>query len=118
MLGSRTVTTYVDRGREYNVILQGQDADRASPDDLRNLYVRSQRGGALIPLANLVVLEEEAGPEELSRYDRMRAITLGRVNASERKMTAGCCWRTSRISHSQNANGLVWGLSTRKTETP
>ncbi|UCE86190.1 MAG: efflux RND transporter permease subunit [Deltaproteobacteria bacterium] len=76
MLGSRTVTTYVDRGREYNVILQGQDADRASPDDLRNLYVRSQRGGALIPLANLVVLEEEAGPEELSRYDRMRAITL------------------------------------------
>ena len=24
MLGSRIVTTYVDRGREYNVILQGR----------------------------------------------------------------------------------------------
>jgi multidrug efflux pump len=76
MLGSRIVTTYVDRGREYNVILQGEDSDRASPDDLRNLYVRSERSGVLVPLANLVTLEEEAGPEQLSRYDRMRAITL------------------------------------------
>jgi multidrug efflux pump len=76
MLGSRVVTTYVDRGREYDVILQGVASDRASPDDLRNLYVRSERGAALIPLANLVTLEEEAGPEQLARYDRMRAITL------------------------------------------
>jgi len=76
MLGSRVVTTYVDRGREYDVILQGEDSDRASPDDLGNLYVRSERSRALIPLANLVTLEEEAAPEQLSRYDRMRAITL------------------------------------------
>jgi len=76
MLGSRVVTTYVDRGREYDVILQGRSSDRASPDDLRNLYVHSGNSRALIPLANLVTLEEEAGPEQLSRYDRMRAITL------------------------------------------
>jgi multidrug efflux pump len=76
MLGSRIVTTYVDRGREYNVILQGEDADRASPDDLTNLYVRSASTGSLISLANLVQLVEEAGPDELSRFDRMRAITL------------------------------------------
>jgi multidrug efflux pump len=75
MLGSRTVTTYVDRGREYDVILQGEDADRSSPDDLTNLYVRGE-GSALIPLANLVTLTEEAGPDELSRFDRMRAITI------------------------------------------
>ncbi|GJM44769.1 MAG: multidrug transporter [Gemmatimonadota bacterium] len=75
MLGSRTVTTYVDRGREYNVILQGEDADRASPDDLTNLYVRGN-GNRMIPLANLVTLTEAAGPDELSRFDRMRAITV------------------------------------------
>jgi hydrophobe/amphiphile efflux-1 (HAE1) family protein len=75
MLGSRVVTTYVDRGREYDVILQGEDADRASPDDLTNLYVRGS-GDALVPLANLVTLTEEAGPDELSRFDRMRAITI------------------------------------------
>jgi len=75
MLGSRVVTTYVDRGREYNVILQGENRDRASIDDLVNLYVRSSRSAGLVPLANLVTLREEAGPELLSRFDRMRAIT-------------------------------------------
>jgi multidrug efflux pump len=76
MLGSRTVTTYLDRGREYSVILQGEDADRASPDDLTNLYVRSATSRRLVPLANVVELVEEAGPGELRRFDRMRAITL------------------------------------------
>jgi multidrug efflux pump len=79
MLGSRNVTTYVDRGREYNVILQGQGADRSSPDDLTNLYVRSSSTGTLIPLANLVQLAEEAGPAELNRFDRMRSISLRRA---------------------------------------
>jgi len=76
MLGSRVVTTYVDRGREYNVVLMGSDADRSSTDDLANLYVRSGETGKLIPLSNLVVVTEEAGPDELRRHDRMRSITL------------------------------------------
>ncbi|MEM1411781.1 MAG: efflux RND transporter permease subunit [Pseudomonadota bacterium] len=76
MLGSRVVTTYVDRGREYNVVLQGQDSDRSSTDDLTNLYVRSEQTGQLIPLSNLVRIDEVAGPGELNRFDRMRAITL------------------------------------------
>jgi len=76
MLGSRKVTTYIDRGREYNVILMGKEADRASPDDLSNLYVRSSLTGDLVPLANLVTISEEAGPASLNRHDRMRSITI------------------------------------------
>jgi multidrug efflux pump len=76
MLGSRIVTTYVDRGREYNVILQANAADRRGPDDLSNLYVRSSSSDRLIPLSNLVSLHEEAGPDELNRFDRMRAVTI------------------------------------------
>ncbi|MEJ8566696.1 efflux RND transporter permease subunit [Elongatibacter sediminis] len=76
MLGSRVVTTYIDRGREYNVILMGRESDRASPDDLANLYVRSDLSNELIPLSNLVTLEETAGPTELNRHDRMRSITI------------------------------------------
>ncbi|HLF31801.1 MAG TPA: efflux RND transporter permease subunit [Xanthomonadales bacterium] len=75
-LGSRVVTTYIDRGREYNVILMGKEADRASPDDLDNLYVRSDLTGALVPLSNLVQITETAGPAGLNRHDRMRAITI------------------------------------------
>src|SRR5690606_7098382 len=37
MMGSRRVTTYVEDGEEYDVILQAQREDRASPADLDNL---------------------------------------------------------------------------------
>ncbi len=76
MLGSRSVTTYIDRGLEYKVIVQGREIDRMSIGDLSNLYVRSGTSGQLIPLSSLVGLAERAGPAELNRMDRMRAITL------------------------------------------
>ncbi len=47
-----------------------------------------------------------------------RCITFGRVNASARKITSGCARFSSAIAHSQNGNGLVCGLSTRKIVTP
>ena len=76
MLGSRIVTTFERAGEEYDVILQAQDEQRASVNDLDNLYVRSDKDGELIPLAALVRIEERAGPTELRRTDRMRAIEL------------------------------------------
>jgi multidrug efflux pump len=76
MLGSRNVTTYTDRGEEYNVILQASEEERASPADLDNIYVRSDRSGALVPLASLVTVQELAGPQDLRRFNRLRAITI------------------------------------------
>ncbi len=38
--------------------------------------MRSERTGELIPLANLVTVNEAAGPAGLNRYNRMRAITI------------------------------------------
>jgi len=76
MLGSRIVTTFTERGEEYNVLLQARPEDRATPSDLRNIYVRSAAGGDLVPLANLVRLNETSGPKELRRFDRLRSISL------------------------------------------
>ena len=76
MMGARRVTTYVQDGEEYDVMLQARRDDRAAPADLDNLYVRSQRSGELIPLANLVRLSEIAEPGQLNRFNRLRAITL------------------------------------------
>ena len=75
MMGSRIVTTFIREGREYYVILQGRSEDRASPTDLNNLYVRSDRG-TLIPLASVVKMEERATSAERNRFDRLRAITV------------------------------------------
>ncbi|HQY54243.1 MAG: efflux RND transporter permease subunit [Dokdonella sp.] len=76
MMGGRRVTTYVDGGEEYDVIMQAQRSDRAAPADLDNLYVRSARSSELIPLANLVSLKELAEPGRLNRFNRLRGITI------------------------------------------
>lgn len=76
ILGSRVVTSYISNGEEYRVILQGLSKDRQTPSDLDNIYVRSDRTRQLIPLSNLVTLREIAGPVDLRRFDRMRAITV------------------------------------------
>src|SRR5262249_17184118 len=76
MMGSRVVTTYLERGEEYRVILQARDSDRATPSDLENIYERSQPSNAMIPLANLVKLTETAGPLDFKRFDRLRSITI------------------------------------------
>lgn len=76
MMGSRRVTTYVEDGEEYDVILQAQPSDRGSAADLSNLYVRSQNSQQLIPLASLVTFTELAEPGQFNRFNRLRAITI------------------------------------------
>ncbi|MBA4748983.1 MAG: efflux RND transporter permease subunit, partial [Sphingopyxis sp.] len=75
LLGSRRVTTFIDRGEEYRVIVQAEAADRTSPQSLATIHVRG-RGGTLIPLANLVTVSEYAGARDLGRFNKLRAITL------------------------------------------
>ncbi|MDX1291908.1 MAG: efflux RND transporter permease subunit [Hyphomonas sp.] len=76
MLGSRQVTTYIDDGEEYDVILEGVRSEQNTPNDVQNIYVRSARSGALIPLSNLVTIRAIADSPTLNRYNRMRAITI------------------------------------------
>jgi len=75
LLGSRRVSTYVDRGEEYRVIVQAEEASRANETDLAQIYVRS-RTGTLVPLSNLVRASDAAGARDLGRYNKLRAVTL------------------------------------------
>lgn len=75
MLGSRRVTTYIDDGEEYDVILEGDRDMQRTPMNMQNIYVRSD-SGRLIPLSNLVSIDEYADSGELNRYNRVRAITI------------------------------------------
>ncbi|MGI8560501.1 MAG: efflux RND transporter permease subunit [Luteimonas sp.] len=75
MMGSRRVTTFVQEGEEYDVIVQAGRDGRASPADLGAIEVRT-RGGELVPLSNLVSLSEVAEAGSLNRFNRLRAITI------------------------------------------
>ncbi len=75
LLGSRRVTTYVDRGEEYRVLVQAERDGRQTLADLERIQVRS-RSGVLVPLSAVVAVREVAGPRQLNRYNKLRAITL------------------------------------------
>jgi multidrug efflux pump len=119
MLGSRLATTFVDRGEEYNVVLQGVDEQRRTPTDLENIYVRSSDTGELIPLSNLVTLEERADASELRRYNRMRAITIS-ANMAEGYSMEDCLAfleRTVREELPSTARISYKGLSEKLKES-
>ncbi len=75
MMGSRRVTTFVENGEEYEVMLQAGRETRMTPTDLADTYVRG-RDGTMIPLSNLVTLAEIAEPGSFNRFNRLRSITI------------------------------------------
>ncbi|MCB1809754.1 MAG: efflux RND transporter permease subunit, partial [Candidatus Competibacteraceae bacterium] len=75
MLAGQDATQYVDRGREYPVILQAEAQDRRSPSDLSNIFVRAGNGD-LTPLSALVQLTESAAAPSLRRFNRLPSITI------------------------------------------
>ena len=75
MMGGRRVTTFVDNGEEYDVMLQADRDARRSVADLDALQVRAGNG-SLVPLSNLVTLREIAEPGTYNRFNRLRSITL------------------------------------------
>lgn len=76
LMGGRNVTTFLEGGEEYDVVVEGERSEQQSFDDIESIYVRSERTGELIPLSNLVNISEYGAAETLSRYNRIRALTL------------------------------------------
>ena len=91
MMGGRRVTTFVDNGEEYDVMLQAERDSRASVADLDALQVRG-RDGVLIPLGNLVTLREVAEPATFNRFNRLRSITLSAGLAPGYRLGDAVAW--------------------------
>lgn len=109
MLGSRIVTTFIDRGREYNVVLQGRPDERATTTDLTNLQVRSDRSGELLPLSSIVKLTETASATELSRFNRLRAVEIRADLAEEYTMGEAVEWFEETVRKELPAGAtLMW----------
>lgn len=76
MFASRDVTRYLDRGREYDVIMEAAADDKRTPTDLTQLYVRGSENSELIPLSSILELSERGAPPVLHRVDRMPSVTI------------------------------------------
>ncbi len=75
MLGGRRVTQFQRGNQQYDVMVQVENANRATPYDLSRLYVKSQ-DGHLVQLSNLVTYEEGLVPESYPHFNRLRSVTV------------------------------------------
>jgi multidrug efflux pump len=75
MLGGRQVTRFKRDADQYDVIVQTAGADRATPRDISGIYVRG-KDDRMIPLSNLVKVDETVSPRELNHFGQRRAVTL------------------------------------------
>ena len=66
---------FVKEGKQYEVIGQVARNDRDDPTDLKNIYVRNNRG-EIITLDNLVTMREETTPPTLYHFNRYKSATI------------------------------------------
>jgi multidrug efflux pump len=62
-------------GKQYTVIGQVARNDRDDPTDLKNIYVRNNRG-EIISLDNLVTMQEQTTPPTLYHFNRYKSATV------------------------------------------
>lgn len=74
-LGSRYVNDFNAFRRTYRVYIQADKQFRSNPEDIGQLYVRSQQG-EMIPLSNLVQVNSITGAQTINHYNLFRAIEI------------------------------------------
>jgi len=75
LMGGKEVTRFKREGEQYDVIVQLEPKDRATPQDLSVVYVRGT-DGTLTPLSNLIAIRETVAPKELNHFNRQRAAII------------------------------------------
>src|SRR3546814_17800573 len=75
--GSLYVNDFTLFGRNYQVNVQSEAEFRESPDDLQDVFVRSD-DGPMVPLAALVNVARSRGPAQIERFTVFPYATLMR----------------------------------------
>ena len=62
---------------QYQVILEVDDAERTGPEDLRQLYVKSDTTGNLVPIRTLTKAHTTLGFQSVNHINQFTAVTFG-----------------------------------------
>jgi HAE1 family hydrophobic/amphiphilic exporter-1 len=83
MIGGMDVGVFKEAGRRFDIRMRLEEADRADPDAVKRLYVRSNRG-EVVELGNLIHTQIAAAPSSITRTNRQRSVTIA-ANLSDGK---------------------------------
>ena len=79
-LGGYMINEFNKFGRVYKVMAQAEPAFRQSPDNIKNIYVRTA-DEKMVPLSTLVKLGTETAPILIKRYNMFRTAELSGQSA-------------------------------------
>ncbi len=74
-MGSEYINDFDYNDRTYRVFVQADRPFRMNAGDLHSYYVRSD-SGQMVPLDNLVTVQESAGPPVITHYNLFRAVEI------------------------------------------
>jgi multidrug efflux pump len=75
MLGGDYVNRFSIQGRSYKVIPQIKRAERLTPDQLQQIYVKGS-DNKLVPLSTFATLKNTTEPRELKKFQQLNAVTI------------------------------------------
>jgi multidrug efflux pump len=75
MFGGNYVNRFSIQGRSYKVIPQVKRADRLTPDQLRNIYVKGSND-KLVPLSTFASLKNTTEPRSLNKFQQLNAVRI------------------------------------------
>src|SRR3989339_468688 len=75
MMAGAAVGEYSDSGRRYDIRVGLSSSERTSVESIKSLLVRNNRG-ELIPLSDVVKINQKKGLQAIFREDRQRAISV------------------------------------------
>src|SRR3989475_807567 len=74
-LGGRRVSTFTRHGKLYYVMVRLDPKDRATPSDMRGIYLRG-KNGQLVQLDALANVQEGVGARQINHFNRVPSFTL------------------------------------------
>ncbi len=74
-IGGLDIGKFKDRGHRYDIRVRLEEGERADPESIGRLYVRT-RSGEVVELRNLVRIETGAAPSKITRHDRLRSVSV------------------------------------------
>jgi HAE1 family hydrophobic/amphiphilic exporter-1 len=75
LLGSTYVNDFNQFNRAYRVYVQADSQFRSNPEDINQVYVRSETN-QMIPLGNLVKITQTNGPSIITHYNLFRSVEI------------------------------------------
>lgn len=77
LLGGQQITNFNRESNRYEVIVQAEEQYRASPQDINQLYIRTNTESAqMIPLSSVVNVATSTTPPQINHYNRFRSATI------------------------------------------